>query len=111
MCYEKEQEAAETLEEYVNKYKNIVNSIDVKSVQIFDLSGNMKAKEQNIDASLSDEYEKGDLFLLVELDVELADWAVDYDIMFDQGINKNIFVLKYYPDSGKWFIIDIRKTA
>ncbi|NMB96493.1 MAG: hypothetical protein GYA02_07770 [Clostridiaceae bacterium] len=111
MCYEKEQEAAETLEEYVNKYKNIVNSIDVKSVQIFDLSGNMKAKEQNIDASLIDEYEKGDLFLLVELDVELADWAVDYDIMFDQGINKNIFVLKYYPDSGKWFIIDIRKTA
>ena len=90
MCYEKEQEAAETLEEYVNKYKNIVNSIDVKSVQIFDLSGNMKAKEQNIDASLIDEYEKGDLFLLVELDVELADWAVDYDIMFDQGINKNI---------------------
>jgi len=111
MCYEQEQEAAETLEEYTNKFKNIVENIDVKSVKIFDVSGNLKTKEENTDQYLIGEYEKGDLFLTVELDVKLADWAVNYDIMFDQGTNKNIFVLKYKPDSGKWFIIDIRKGA
>jgi len=111
MCYDQGEEAAETLEEYTNKYKNIVESISVKSVEIFDVPENLKAKEENMDQYLIEEYEKGDLFLTVELDVKLADWAVNYDIMFDQGTNKNIFILKYNPDFGKWFIIDIRKLA
>ena len=59
----------------------------------------MKAKEQNIDASLIDEYEKE----LVSFGwtgcraCRLGRWLWHYVY---QGINKNIFVLKYYPDSG-----------
>lgn len=110
MCYPKEDEAPETLEEFTNKFKNIVKSIEIISVEMFDISKKIKTSEENIDEALIVEYEKGDLFLAVELDVKLEDWAVDYDIIFDQGINENIFVLKYNTDIGKWFIIDVRNN-
>ena len=110
LWYGEKKEEAETLEEYIKKYKNIVNSINVKSMEIYNLDLIKKANEDNIDKKIIDEYEKGDIFLMVELDVKLEDWAVKYDIMFDQGINKNVFLIKYDSKYGKWYIIDIRKT-
>jgi len=110
MWYGEVKGATETLEEYTKKYKNIVNSINIKSMEIYSLDTGNKANKENTDKKVIDEYEKGDIFLTVELDVKLAEWAVKYDIMFDQGINKNIFVLKYNLKDENWYIIDIRKT-
>lgn len=107
--WSEEEESTETLDEFTNKYKNIVNSIKVNSVEISRIDISKKADDELVNKKVIDEYEKGDLFLSVELDVNLAEWAAKYDTIFDHGINKSIFILKYSEKSGKWHITDIRK--
>jgi len=103
-------EAEESLDQFTNKYKNIVNSIKIKSITPYNIDTNAgkNMDKDNIDRKIIDEYDKGDVFLLVELDVKLAEWAVKYDLLFNQGENKKIIVLSYNAKDKKWYISDIR---
>lgn len=93
--YVSKEDEKESLEDFTNKYKNIIKSIKLKSIEFY--SGN------------NDKFDEGDIFFVVELDVKLAEGTGGDDmykgnILFSEGNNKKIFALKYNNRERKWHI-------
>lgn len=97
--YVSKDEGKEGLTNFTNKYKNVIKSIKVKSIEFY--SENIdKLDKENI-------FFEGDMFFVVELNVKLAEGSVKNDILFSEGDNKKIFALQYNSEEEKWYISDL----
>ncbi|HHY24185.1 MAG TPA: hypothetical protein GX527_08125 [Clostridiaceae bacterium] len=94
--YVSKEDEKESLTNFTNKYKNVIKSIKLKSIEFY---------SENIDKlDKKDIFLEGDIFFAVELDVKLAEDNVRSDILFSEGDNRKIFVLNYNSEEGKWHI-------
>lgn len=93
--YISKEDEKESFTSFVNKYKNIIKSIKLKSIELY-----------SEDAEKS--YE-GDIFFAVELDIKLAEdgGGGGVDKLFIEGNNKKIFALQYNSKEEKWYISSI----
>lgn len=95
----------EDLEEFTNRFINTIDRIDVVSVSLYEMEPKDLLDMEKAGETLK-EMGGGDLFLLVSIEAQIEDWADKYEVYFERGLNKRIFVLKF--DDG-WYISDIRK--
>ncbi len=101
--YVSKEDEKESLTNFTNKYKNVIKSIKLKSIEFY---------SENIDKlDKKDIFLEGDIFFAVELDVKLAEDNVRSDILFSEGDNRKIFVLNYNNEEGKWHISGLMEPA
>ena len=100
--YINKEDEMESLADFTNKYKDKIKSVKIKSIALYN-----QDIEKQYGASILQE---GDMFFMVELDVKLVDGSGKSDVLFAEGVNQRIFVLRYNSKEEKWHISGIMEV-
>ncbi|NLC69257.1 MAG: hypothetical protein GX754_10865 [Clostridiaceae bacterium] len=97
--YVSKEDIKESIAEFGSKYRDVVDGIKIQSIAIYD---------QDIEKQYGTEaLQEGDVFFLVELDVKLVEGRGEGNSLFEEGLNRKIFALRYNSTEDVWHISGI----